>query len=97
VGSLTTKLQDSIEREVVRVTVWLMISSDVNPCPCPCRASPCPSPCPCPCGSGPRPCPYDIVLAKSLFSIDILPRTCIYILFAYHCSFSSLVFFLVTF
>jgi len=32
----------------------------------------------------PCPCPYDIVLAKSLFSIDISPRTCIYILFAYH-------------
>jgi len=33
------------------------------------------NPCPCPCGSGPCPCPYDIVLVKSLFSIDILPRT----------------------
>jgi len=32
----------------------------------------------------PCPCPYHIVLAKSLFSIDILPRTPIYILLAYH-------------
>ena len=79
---------DQRTRDIKAKLMLWVLTSDVNPCPCPCpcRSSHCPCPCPCPCGSGPCrcSCPYHIVLAKSLFSTDLLPRTRIYISFAYH-------------